>query len=98
MIRFIVRQFLRTLLVLTLAITPNCASLAQDRYVSANGNNDGSGSKSKPWASIQHAIAQAGPGQTVYVRGGAYREKVRFDSDHARWRTLLERPPYNKSP
>ncbi len=26
------------------------------------------------------------------------REKVRFDTDHARWRTLLERPPYNKSP
>ncbi len=25
------------------------------------------------------------------------RQKGRFDSDHAKWRSLLERPPYNKS-
>ncbi len=35
--------------------------------------------------------------RTELSRAWKDREKGRFDIDHAKWRTLLERPPYNKS-
>ncbi len=79
MIRFILKQCIPTLLVLSCAVSPHFANSAQERYVATNGSNESSGSESAPWASIQHAVGQAGPGQTVYVRGGVYSEKVRFE-------------------
>jgi hypothetical protein len=44
-----------------------------DYYVSTSGNDStGTGSISKPWATIAHASSQVGPGATVYVAPGLY--------------------------
>jgi hypothetical protein len=40
-----------------------------ERYVSPNGNGDGS--SAKPWA-LQSALNSAKPGDTVWIRGGTY--------------------------
>jgi len=48
-------------------------------YVDRNhaGASDGAvGSESKPWKTIQHAVDSVGPGDTVYIKAGTYRERV----------------------
>ena len=46
-------------------------------YVSTAGSDADSGTLSAPFRSIQHAANLAGPGDTVFIRGGVYRETVR---------------------
>src|SRR5215208_6213927 len=46
-------------------------------YVSTGGSDSNAGSLAKPFRSIQRAANAAGPGDTVLVRGGTYRETVR---------------------
>src|SRR3954471_6419295 len=46
-------------------------------YVASNGSDSNAGSIAKPFRSIQRAANIAGPGDTVLVRGGTYRETVR---------------------
>ena len=41
-------------------------------YVSTTGRDSNNGSIDSPWASLQHAIEVAGPGDTIYMRGGEY--------------------------
>lgn len=45
-------------------------------YVATNGNDGGSGSLANPFRTIQQAANLAMPGDTVYIRGGVYRETV----------------------
>lgn len=45
-------------------------------YVAPNGNDAYPGTINYPWRTIQKAANVAQAGDTVYVRGGAYREKV----------------------
>ncbi len=47
-----------------------------DYFVSPDGNNSNPGSLGSPFATIQRAASLAGPGDTVFVRGGVYRETV----------------------
>lgn len=49
---------------------------AADRYVSPTGNNANAGTLVAPWATIQYAASNANAGDTVYVRGGTYSERV----------------------
>ena len=44
-----------------------------DLYVAPDGDDDGPGSRSRPFASLARAVAVVRPGQTVAVRGGRYR-------------------------
>ena len=53
------------------------------RYVSPKGNDANDGSFSHPWATIQHADAVAGPGDTVIVLNGIYRGDVVLASSGA---------------
>lgn len=41
-----------------------------------NGNNAADGSQQKPWRTINHALRQLKPGDTLYLRGGRYYEHV----------------------
>lgn len=48
-------------------------------YVDAtDGNDDNSGTEDRPWRTIQKAASAVSPGDTVYVKGGTYFEKVIF--------------------
>jgi Protein of unknown function (DUF1565) len=40
------------------------------------GNDDSDGSQAKPWKTLAHAVRQLKPGDTLYLRGGTYYEKV----------------------
>ena len=47
-----------------------------DIYVDINAKADGDGSRAKPFRNINEAAAIAGPGDTIRVAPGVYREKV----------------------
>jgi len=52
------------------------ACLAKDYYVATDGSDTHPGSQTEPWKTIQHAADSLQPGDTVYIRGGVYRECV----------------------
>src|SRR4051794_9869225 len=41
-----------------------------------NGEDAGPGGERAPWRTINHALKQLGAGDTLYLRGGVYRENV----------------------
>jgi len=45
-------------------------------YVAVLGDDSNAGTYAKPWKTIQHAADSASPGDSIYVRGGIYRELV----------------------
>jgi hypothetical protein len=45
-------------------------------YVAPDGRDDNPGTLSRPWATLQHAADTMAPGDTVYVRGGIYHQRV----------------------
>jgi len=46
-------------------------------FVDASGGDDSQdGSQQRPWQSINHALRQSQPGDTIYLRGGTYYEHV----------------------
>ena len=53
-------------------------SWAADRYVSTTGSNANAGTQVSPWRTVQFAATTANAGDTVYVRGGTYTERVNF--------------------
>src|ERR1700730_17908589 len=42
-------------------------------YVAVNGSDSAPGSSTVPWATVQHAVEIAGPGDTILVRAGIYK-------------------------
>jgi len=58
-----------------LAVT---ATPAAEIYVAPTGSDDAAGTRDAPLASIQKAVDRAGPGDTVVVRGGTYRQATRL--------------------
>lgn len=48
------------------------------RYVDPARGDDANhdGSEPRPWRTINHALSQLGPGDTLYLRGGIYHEQV----------------------
>lgn len=45
-------------------------------YVANDGSDLNPGTMDKPWATIQKAAESVAPGDTVYIRGGVYNERV----------------------
>jgi hypothetical protein len=43
-----------------------------EHFVAVNGNDDGPGTASQPWATLNHAAEQAKAGDTIVVHGGHY--------------------------
>lgn len=73
---------LRTCLALTaFSFVLFCAGttnvLAREMYVAKTGTDSGDGSRARPFLTINRAAAVAGPGDTVTVQAGAYREWVK---------------------
>ena len=53
-------------------------------YVATTGNNGSAGTIESPWATITYAmsaVSPVAPGDTVYVRGGTYNERVVISKD-----------------
>ncbi|HUL38171.1 MAG TPA: right-handed parallel beta-helix repeat-containing protein [Thermodesulfobacteriota bacterium] len=65
---------LLSLLVLSGLVPAKAAGAGETRYVSTIGSDRNNGSVSSPWATLQHAVGQSRPGDTILVRGGTYRE------------------------
>lgn len=51
-------------------------------FVSPSGSDDGRGTSGDPFGTIQHAMEQLGPGDTLIVRGGTYREQIELTREH----------------
>lgn len=47
-------------------------------FVSPTGSNGNNGGQGDPWKTLNYAGAQLNPGDTLYIRGGTYREWVKF--------------------
>ena len=62
-------------------------------FVAVNGSDDGPGTIDRPWATINHAAEQAGPGDTIVVRGGQYvlhaQVRVRNSGRSNAWITFM---------
>lgn len=68
---------LLVVLAISLFVSPRSARAAGNTYyVATNGSDSASGSQSNPWKTIQKAANVAKAGDTVYVRGGVYNERV----------------------
>ena len=44
----------------------------------AKGDDKQDGSQAKPFKTVQHAVKHLKPGETLYLRGGTYYERVRL--------------------
>lgn len=60
----------------TLITSPT--SEGQVYYVSPSGDDANAGDRLNPWRTVQHAADSVQPGDTVYIRAGAYAEEVKF--------------------
>jgi len=47
-------------------------AMAGTFYVATNGSDSGPGTAAQPWATLQHAVDNIGPGDTVLVESGTY--------------------------
>jgi len=68
---------MKTNLVLALLLS-SVPVTAATHYVSPVGNDGGRGTFLAPWRTIQKAANSVVPGDTVYLREGTYRERVRM--------------------
>src|SRR6266571_5195282 len=71
-----------TLMVLAVAVVlvrifPSAmASSGHVYYVATNGSDSNPGTIDQPWATLTNALGDLQPGDTLYVRGGTYQERV----------------------
>lgn len=71
------RLRIRLILILVAMLASDTNVLGTDYYVSTAGDNGNPGtSLDTPFATLQKAIDQTVAGDTIYIRGGTYRERV----------------------
>lgn len=63
------------------ATTSSGGSAGTTYYVATTGSDSANGSLGSPWRTINHALANTAPGDTIVVRGGSYREEVIIGGD-----------------
>jgi hypothetical protein len=61
-------------------VSVDISTEASNYFVSVSGSDSNAGTESAPWRHIQYAVNQVGPGSTIYVMEGVYKEKVRFST------------------
>jgi hypothetical protein len=64
------------LALLALMVTPVTAQ-QRELYVAPGASNNNPGTLDRPFGTLGHALGQLRPGDTLYVRGGEYRERLR---------------------
>ncbi len=64
-------------------------------YVSTSGSNTNPGTLAQPWKTIQKAANTVTQGDTVYIRGGTYNEKVTFSNVQGTSTAWIKFAPYN---
>ena len=64
-------------------------------YVSTSGSNTNPGTLAQPWKTIQKAANTVTQGDTVYIRGGTYNEKVTFSNVQGTSTSWIKFAPYN---
>jgi hypothetical protein len=68
-------NILRACIIATFFVSLSPA-FAADYFVSPTGSNTNSGSLTQPWQTLAFSIPRLRPGDTLYLRGGLYREQV----------------------
>ncbi|MEZ4271477.1 MAG: hypothetical protein R3C68_08620 [Myxococcota bacterium] len=69
------RHFFTHLLLATTLLAPSLA-WATDYFVSTSGNDAQAGSKSAPWRTLKFSLSQLVAGDTLFIRGGEYKETL----------------------
>lgn len=70
-----------TLIVAALLASAPSTAIAADngaRYVSPSGNDSNPGTLNEPWRTVSKGFAAMRAGQTLYIRGGTYTERVKI--------------------
>ncbi|MBL7038613.1 MAG: carbohydrate-binding protein [Pirellulaceae bacterium] len=86
-----IKSTLSLVLVSVLAFTSATAD-ASDFYVAPSGNDVNPGTQAEPFATLQAAVNQLQPGDTLLMRGGVYRETVTFPRSGADGRPITLKP------
>ena len=63
-----------------LLVAGQLGAAAADFYVAPTGNDGNPGTLSQPFRAVQQAASILQPGDTAWLRGGTYRETVRYNS------------------
>ncbi|MEO7573297.1 MAG: DUF5123 domain-containing protein [Acidimicrobiales bacterium] len=61
--------------------TSNLPSRTEELVVSPSGDDDDPGTSEAPFATLQHALEQLRPGDSLIVEDGTYREQIRLPGD-----------------
>jgi hypothetical protein len=72
---------MKTELIAIVMLGLSSCALATTYYVAPGGNDAGAGSRSEPFATIQHSADIMRPGDRCEIGGGLYRESVTFKRD-----------------
>jgi hypothetical protein len=56
----------------------NMATSGKTYYVSTKGKDTWQGTKQRPFRSFKYALSRLGKGDTLYIRGGKYKEKLKI--------------------
>ncbi|WP_286857867.1 MULTISPECIES: DUF1565 domain-containing protein [Sphingobacterium] len=73
------------------------STLQKSRYVSVTGNDQNKGTESKPFRTIARALDAISPGDTIFVREGAYHEKVLISKSGSSAKLITIKPYPNEA-
>lgn len=71
---------------------------ARAYWVAVDGNDEATGSRDSPWATLQHAADQATAGSTIYVRGGVYPQRLSVVASGAPGQPIVFRNALGEQP
>ena len=66
--------------VLLLFTLPSFNAFSADYYVATNGDDANAGTLAAPFKTVGHAVSQIASGDTLYIRGGTYRDVIAGDN------------------
>ena len=66
--------------VLLLITLPSFNAFGADYYVATNGDDANAGTLAAPFKTVGHAVSQITSGDTLYIRGGTYRDVIAGDN------------------